>query len=183
MLRINTTFDCFFLQSVLICRDLKLKTVWVFANDFFLILHDKTALWWDLSFRDGDQVHQSVHFPDYAASQHSLHTLYALSDSQFLKKKCTISFRRLSQSNIMEFVLKKYHPLVWNFPLQFFLCPFFTTSNTLSSFLVFLSFWCLLTIALSFPHWSVHSTSSSLATWRKSGKGLIITEIKVIYRV
>lgn len=77
------------------------------------------------SFRDGDQVHQSVHFSDHAASQHPLHTLHALSDSQFLKKKCTISFRRRSQSNIMEFVLKKYHPLVWNFPLQFIFMSLF----------------------------------------------------------
>ena len=45
-----------------------------------------------------------------------------------------------------------------------FLCPFYINSNNLSSFLAFLSFWCLLAAAPSFPcHVAgLHAASSSL---------------------
>lgn len=82
MLRRNTTFDCwliFFYKVYSFSGTHKLKSFWVFAKNFFLILHYGSALLRELEV--GDEADQSVRVSGCAASQHPLHVLWVLSGS------------------------------------------------------------------------------------------------------
>lgn len=90
-------------------------------------------------------VDLSLGFPGGAASQRPLHGVRVLSGSEVPpnRRNCHLQIPRT-------LVLKKYILRCKISPCDLFLCPFYITPSNLSSFLVFLAFWCLLTVTLSF---------------------------------